>query len=83
MGYWTKEGSIAELDFVAQRGTEVLPLEVKSAFNTKAKSLALYQKLFSPPEAVKSSLKRFSTSRQVRSIPLYMLRDWWQVEDVK
>lgn len=41
--YWTS-GNLAEVDFVIQCGTQIVPIEVKSERNVKAKSLAEYRK---------------------------------------
>ena len=51
----------------------VYPVEVKSATNTKAKSLKVYMDAYNPPFAVKSSLKNYSGAGSVRSVPLYAL----------
>ena len=72
-GYWTPDNGIAEIDFVVQGQNAVYPLEVKSATNTKAKSLGVYLKEYSPEQAFKSSLKCHSDTGLVRSIPLYAL----------
>ena len=63
----------SELDFVLQAANGVYPLEVKSATNTKAKSLGVYMRGYAPALAFKSSLKNYSESRDVKSIPLYAL----------
>ena len=73
IGYWTPDSGIAEMDFVIQGADAVYPLEVKSAANTKAKSMGVYLKAYSPPCAFKSSLKNHSDSGTVRSLPLYAL----------
>jgi len=39
--YWMSERG-AEVDFIIQRNGDIIPIEVKSAENTKAKSLATY-----------------------------------------
>ena len=45
--YWTTEGSQAEVDFIIQKGSEVIPIEVKAAENLKSKSLKIYyEKIF-------------------------------------
>ena len=75
-GYWTPDAGISEVDFVLQGRRAVYPLEVKAATNTKAKSLGVYMKAYQPEFAVKSSLKNFSTSRSVRSLPLYAVFGW-------
>ena len=72
-GYWTPDNGIAEIDFVVQGQNAVYPLEVKSATNTKAKSLGVYLKEYSPAQAFKASLKCHSGTGLVRSIPLYAL----------
>ncbi len=41
-GYYSKENSSMELDFVLQVGTEILPVEVKAEENVKSKSLGLF-----------------------------------------
>ena len=71
--YWTPDAGTAEVDFVVQGSRAVYPVEVKSATNTKAKSLKVYMDAYNPPFAVKSSLKSYSDSGQVRSVPLYAL----------
>lgn len=75
-GYWTPDAGISEVDFVVQGVRGVYPVEVKSATNTKAKSLGVYLSAYRPDFAVKTSLKNFSTSRTVRSLPLYAFRPW-------
>lgn len=41
--YWSS-GNTAEVDFVLQAGSEIVPIEVKSEQNVKARSLAEYRK---------------------------------------
>lgn len=72
-GYWTPDSGTAEVDFVIQGADAVYPIEVKSATNTKAKSLTTYRQLYSPPFAIKSSLKDYSCEGNVHSLPLYAL----------
>lgn len=72
-GYWTAENGAAELDFVVQGETDNAPIEVKSATNTKAKSLAVYRKAYQPVLSVKTSLKPYQRKNGVVSLPLYAL----------
>jgi predicted AAA+ superfamily ATPase len=68
---WQSEG-IAEIDFVMQDNNgNLIPIEVKSADNTQAKSLAVYIKHFKPEYAVKISAKNFGFENGIKSIPLY------------
>ena len=71
--YWTPDAGTSEIDFVVQGSRAVYPVEVKSATNTKAKSLKVYVDTYNPPFAVKSSLKNYSGAGSVRSVPLYAL----------
>lgn len=72
-GYWSPDDGISEVDFVIQGSRDVYPLEVKSATNTKAKSLGVYMKRYNPPFAVKSSLREPCEDTATRSLPLYAL----------
>jgi len=66
--YWKSENS-AEVDFVVQSGMDIVPIEVKSAGNVKARSLAEYTKKFSPKRTIIASLKNGGGNY----IPLYVL----------
>lgn len=68
--YWESDRG-AEIDFVIQRAGELIPIEVKSADNTKAKSLGVYMKTHHPAYAVKLSAKNFGTAGDKLIIPLY------------
>jgi predicted AAA+ superfamily ATPase len=68
--YW-KSARGAEVDFVMQLNGKIIPVEVKSAENTKAKSLAAYIKTFSPEYSVKVSTRNFGFADGKKSIPLY------------
>lgn len=67
----------AEIDFVVENDGMVIPIEVKSADNTKAKSLHSFCNRYEPETAVKTSLKNVGDNMdgktQVWSIPLYAL----------
>jgi len=42
--YWSSKSYVAEIDFVIEDEDNVIPIEVKTATNPKAKSLAQYRK---------------------------------------
>jgi len=54
----------------------IIPIEVKSERNNKAKSLAEYRKRFNPKLSVKTSMNNVAGT-EVRQIPLYLL---WQMK---
>jgi predicted AAA+ superfamily ATPase len=66
--YW-KSGNTAEVDFVVQSGMDIVPLEVKSSDNVRARSLAEYVRKYSPRRMAITSLKNAGGNH----IPLYML----------
>lgn len=68
--YWESDRG-AEIDFIIQREKHLIPVEVKSADNTKAKSLKLYMQKFSPEYAVKISAKNFAFEDRIKTVPLY------------
>lgn len=68
--YWESERG-AEIDFVIQRGGQLIPIEVKSADNTKAKSLKVYMDTYKPAYAIKLSAKNFSFESGKKTVPLY------------
>lgn len=70
--YWTS-GNKAEVDFVVQSGTEIVPIEVKSEKNVKSKSLAEYCKKYMPKYAVKTSMRPETTGKEFLQIPLYLI----------
>ncbi len=70
--YWSS-GNTAEVDFIIQSGTEIVPIEVKSEKNVKARSLAEYRKKFSPKYSVKTSMKHETDGDEVLNIPLYLI----------
>jgi predicted AAA+ superfamily ATPase len=69
--YWMSERGGAEVDFVIQRGGKVIPIEVKSAENTKAKSLAVYIAAYAPEYAIKLCTKNFGFEDGKKTVPLY------------
>ena len=61
----------AEVDFIIQSGSDIIPVEVKSADNTKAKSLNVYIQANKPKYAIKLSAKNFGFEDGKKTIPLY------------
>ncbi len=69
--YYWESGRSAEIDFIIQHGGRLIPIEVKSADNTKAKSLKLYMETYKPAYAIKLSAKNFSFENGIKTVPLY------------
>lgn len=68
--YWESDRS-AEVDFIIQREGKIIPIEVKSAENTKAKSLKIYMDMNKPEYAIKLSAKNFGFEDREKTVPLY------------
>jgi len=68
--YWESNRS-AEIDFIIQRGKDIVPIEVKSSDNVKAKSLGVYMNTFNPVYAIKFSTKNFGFEGGKKTVPLY------------
>lgn len=70
--YWTS-GAQSEVDFVIQYNSHIIPIEVKSGTNVKAKSLRVYRDRYSPPLAARFSMKPLKTDNNLLNIPLYYI----------
>ncbi len=68
--YWESERG-AEIDFIIQREGRLIPIEVKSADNTKAKSLKVYMDAYKPAYAIKLSARNFGFDDGKKTVPLY------------
>lgn len=68
--YWESERG-AEVNFIIQRSSQLIPVEVKSADNTRAKSLKVYMDTYKPAYAIKLSAKNFSFEDNKKTVPLY------------
>lgn len=68
--YWESERG-AEIDFIIQRDGQLIPIEVKSADNTRAKSLKIYMETYKPAYAIKLSAKNFGFENGKKTVPLY------------
>lgn len=68
--YWESNRG-AEIDFIIQRDTHIIPIEVKAADNTRAKSLKIYMDTYKPAYAIKLSTKNFGFEDNKKIVPLY------------
>jgi hypothetical protein len=70
--YWTSDAQ-AEVDFLVQTGTNVLPMEVKSSVNVRSRSLQVFREKYHPPLMLRSSLLNLRRDGDILNIPLYCL----------
>jgi hypothetical protein len=71
IGYWTNERSTAEVDFVVQEEGEIIPIEVKSGENLRAKSFKQFCEKYKPDKAVRTSMAPYKKEEWMTNIPLY------------
>ncbi|RLD39968.1 MAG: hypothetical protein DRI89_12990 [Bacteroidetes bacterium] len=71
--YWHREkrGSNAEVDYLLQINTNIIPVEVKSGTQGKMQSLFLFLKEKNIPLGVRISLENFSQYDKIHVYPLY------------
>lgn len=72
--YWSSENR-AEVDFVLQLPTDVIPVEVKSDTRISGKSLSVYTGKFNPPLRIRFSMNNLKENNGLLSCPI-PLTDW-------
>jgi predicted AAA+ superfamily ATPase len=73
IAYWTNESATAEIDFVLQLKSQIIPVEVKASTNLKAKSLSVYREKFKPKIEVRTSLTDYKETGKLLDVPLYAI----------
>ena len=75
--YFWRSGNEAEIDFLIEKDNRVVPIEVKAADNTRAKSYRSFCKKYSPETGIRASMKNLAINpvEETRTVhlPLYML----------
>ena len=71
--YWSNETSRAEIDFVIQIKSNVVPVEVKAERNLQAKSLKVYMEKFKPNYAIRTSMADYKKTNSLIDIPMYAI----------
>ena len=69
--YYSNDRSTAEIDFLLDFPSAIIPLEVKSGVNTKAKSLRTYNEKYKPNISLRTSLLPYKEQDWLINIPLY------------
>ncbi len=72
--YWKNGGRAAELDFLIQHGSEILPVEVKAGKSIRSKSLIFYLSKYQPDLGIRFSLRNLKLNNHILNIPLYALQ---------
>ena len=69
--YWTAERGTAEVDFVIDNGSDVLPVEVKAEQNLQAKSLKVYRERFEPKMSIRTAMVDYKKEEWLLNLPLW------------
>ncbi len=69
--YWKSEGKKAELDFLCEYGSQILPLEAKAGINPRSKSLKSYDTQFAPTVLSRTTLLNLKQDGKICNYPLY------------
>jgi predicted AAA+ superfamily ATPase len=74
--YWHREarGSNAEVDYVIQQGSEIVPVEVKAGTKGQMQSMYLFMDERKSQKGIRVSLENFAQYDRVQTIPLYAVR---------
>lgn len=70
--YWTS-GNQAEVEFLLQVDNQIIPIEVKSEENVKAKSLSMYRKKYAPTLSLRFSTRNLRRDDDLLNLPLYLV----------
>jgi predicted AAA+ superfamily ATPase len=69
--YWTASNATAEIDFIIQRQSNAIPIEVKAEENLKSKSLKVFIEKFQNNHAIRTSMNQYRKEDWLTNIPLY------------
>ncbi len=69
--YFSETKSEGEIDFLIQKGTEIVPIEVKAEENLRAKSLRVYCDKFKPQTAIRTSMSNYREQDWMKNMPLW------------
>lgn len=71
LGYFSKDNSRLEIDFVLQISDLVIPIEVKAEENLKSKSLATFVKDNPKLRGIRFSMSNYREQEYLSNVPLY------------
>ncbi|MDY2629546.1 MAG: ATP-binding protein [Lachnospiraceae bacterium] len=74
--YYSAENSSGEIDFIIQRGMQVIPVEVKAEENLQAKSLQAFCRKYAPEKAIRTSMADYREQEWMVNVPLYALAQY-------
>ncbi len=78
--YWIREekSSNAELDYVIEENSDIVPIEVKSGKKGTLKSLTMFTEKYNSKKALKISQSKFSIQAPILEIPFYAIETYFK-----
>ena len=73
--YFTETKSEGEIDFMIQKGMDIIPVEVKAEENLRSKSLKFFCEKYEPREAIRTSMSDYKQQDWLTNIPLWAIAD--------
>ena len=73
--YYTNDRGSCEIDFIIDTGKQIIPVEVKTEINLKAKSLKTYQEKFTPKLSIRTAMTDFKKEETLINLPLYSIEN--------
>jgi Holliday junction resolvase-like predicted endonuclease len=76
--FWQREAksSNAEVDYVTQKGQQIVPIEVKSGKRGSMQSMYLFMEEKKSSFGVRFSLENYSAYEKIKVYPLYAVSDF-------
>lgn len=71
--YYATINSTSEIDFIVQKDSDIVPVEVKAEENLQAKSLKVFCEKYKPKYAVRTSMSDYREQEWMTNIPLYAI----------
>ena len=71
--YWSADKGVAELDFITQIESNIVPIEVKAEENLQAKSLKSFVQKYDTKMNVRTSMSDYRKEEWLTNIPLYCI----------
>ena len=71
--YWSNDSGSAEIDFIFEQDSKIIPLEVKAGENLQAKSLKTFSLKYPEIHCFRSSLSDYREESWLTNIPLYSI----------
>lgn len=78
IGYYSKDNSRQEIDFVLQADVNIIPVEVKAEENLQAKSFKTFLASHPDLHGLRFSMKDYCEQERITNIPLYAAKTYIQ-----